>query len=558
MSPVGFRYKRADNRCAPLLLFALGEGDVNNSAKAAAFRYRAFLSYSHSDTRWAKWLQGRLESFQIDKDLIGVETAIGLIPETLRPIFRDRGDFSGGQSLAEATIAALDASAALVVICSISSAERPFVNEEVRLFRSRHPSRPVIPIIVDGSPPENFPPALRYELEADGSVSNRPITILAPDVRETGDGQNLALANVIATILGLSTDEIFRRAERERRRKARLRAAILIAFAILLMAGLAAGGLAYIAELRSSFARSNALERQARRLMDLGDSGASASFLLESLLDADGNVLPEFRNRSIMRTLYEAYLALPSSIELKGHKQAVTSVTLSKDGSRIATSSLDGSVRVWNASDGKEIGVLEHHHTATTNVAFSPANDLLAASSDDGSISLWDANSLVGTLVGHKQAVKAISFNPTGTFLASIASDYSVKVWDVERRLPIASVQAESSSFRHVFAVSWNAAGKRLLTMGARVQLWNAEALNSADDSSITEIEAESLEAIDPKDASFSSDGSKVIVAGFGALGPPVVDFINRRRRSDAIWSELASYHRCLSTRRPTACRRLL
>jgi WD40 repeat protein len=499
---------------------------LNNSATAAPFRYRAFLSYSHSDMRWAKWLHARLESFQIDKDLIGVKTALGVVPETLRPIFRDRGDFSGGQSLTEATISALDASAALVVICSTSSAKRPLVNEEVRLFRSRHPCRPVIPIIIDGSPPENFPPALRWELETDGSVSNRPITILAPDVRETGDGKNLALAKVIAAILGLPTDEIFRRAERERRRKAGLRATILTAFVILFMTSLAAGGWAYIAELRSSFARSNALERQARRLMDQGDFAASASILLESLLDADGKVLPEFRNRSIMRTLHEAYLALPSSVELKGHKQAVTNVALSKDGSRIVTSSLDGSARIWNGSDGKEIGVFEYHDAATTDVAFSPTSDLLAVSSDDGSISLWDTSrkSLVGTLVGHKQAVKAISFNPTGTYLASIASDYSVKIWNVETKLPILSVQAESSFLSHAFAVSWNAAGNRLLTMGAQVQLWNVEALNSADDNSITEVKAKNLEVIlDPHDASFSSDGSKVIVAGF-TLGPLVVD----------------------------------
>ena len=79
----------------------------------AQFRYRAFLSYPHADTRWAKWLHNKLEGFRIDKDLVGRETELGPIPKTLRPIFRDREDFSGGHTLTAATIAALDASAAL-------------------------------------------------------------------------------------------------------------------------------------------------------------------------------------------------------------------------------------------------------------------------------------------------------------------------------------------------------------------------------------------------------------------------------------------------------------
>jgi hypothetical protein len=65
-------------------------------------KYRAFLSYSHHDTRWAKWLHARLESFRIDKELVGRETPLGPVPKTLRPIFRDREDFSTGHTLTEA------------------------------------------------------------------------------------------------------------------------------------------------------------------------------------------------------------------------------------------------------------------------------------------------------------------------------------------------------------------------------------------------------------------------------------------------------------------------
>src|SRR5690349_11103224 len=107
----------------------------------------------------ARSLHAALEAFRIDKDLAGRDTPLGPVPNTLRPIFRDREDFSGGHALTEATVAAIDASSALIVLCSTVAATRPAVNEEVRLFRSRHPERPVIPVIVNGTTPDNFPPA---------------------------------------------------------------------------------------------------------------------------------------------------------------------------------------------------------------------------------------------------------------------------------------------------------------------------------------------------------------------------------------------------------------
>ena len=59
----------------------------------SGLKYRAFVSYSHADTRLASWLHVSLEKFKIDKDLIGCSTPMGPIPENLSPVFRDRNDF---------------------------------------------------------------------------------------------------------------------------------------------------------------------------------------------------------------------------------------------------------------------------------------------------------------------------------------------------------------------------------------------------------------------------------------------------------------------------------
>jgi eukaryotic-like serine/threonine-protein kinase len=54
----------------------------------SSLKYRAFLSYSHRDVGWAKWLHTRLESFRFDKDLIGRKTPVGPVPRALRQIFQ--------------------------------------------------------------------------------------------------------------------------------------------------------------------------------------------------------------------------------------------------------------------------------------------------------------------------------------------------------------------------------------------------------------------------------------------------------------------------------------
>jgi hypothetical protein len=202
------------------------------------FKYRAFLSYSHADTPLAKWLHSSLERFPL-RGLSGRKTVLGPVPKQLRPIFRDREDFSAGGSLNEQSIAALDASAALVVLCSPASANSHYVNEEIRLFRHRHPDRPIVPVIMAGKPDggkqECFPLALKFELDAEGQITDRSAPApLAADVREEGDGRDLAAAKVVASLIGLPSDEVYQRAKRERKRQALIRNIVAGLFLVLM------------------------------------------------------------------------------------------------------------------------------------------------------------------------------------------------------------------------------------------------------------------------------------------------------------------------------------
>ncbi len=53
-------------------------------------KYKAFISYSHRDDKWATWLHRALETYKPPTQLVGTETKHGKVPARLSPIFRDR------------------------------------------------------------------------------------------------------------------------------------------------------------------------------------------------------------------------------------------------------------------------------------------------------------------------------------------------------------------------------------------------------------------------------------------------------------------------------------
>ncbi len=196
--------------------------------------YKAFISYSHQDEPWAKWLHKALESYKVPRGLVGEKRQSGAAPEKLYPVFRDREELSSSADLSGNVQDALERSESLVVICSPSSAKSRWVNEEIRLFRSLGRSDRIFCMVVDGDPQAAtldeacFPPAL---LESGVGETHEP---LAADVRKWADGKLLAKLKLISGILGIRLDDL---RQREQKRKRRLLAAyaVLAAFALALI-----------------------------------------------------------------------------------------------------------------------------------------------------------------------------------------------------------------------------------------------------------------------------------------------------------------------------------
>ena len=103
----------------------------------------------------------------------------------------------------------------------------------------------------------------------------------------------------------------------------------------------------------------------------------------------------------------------------------MTSVAFSPDGKRLASTSMDRTVKVWAANSGQDALTFEGHTNGCCDVAFSPDGKWLASSSWDETVKyavkIWDAatGQAARTLKGHEFLVNSVAFSPDGMRLAS-------------------------------------------------------------------------------------------------------------------------------------------
>jgi WD40 repeat protein len=113
-------------------------------------------------------------------------------------------------------------------------------------------------------------------------------------------------------------------------------------------------------------------------------------------------------------------------LQLHGHSDRVTDVAVSADNTIIASSSADGTVRVWDIAEGAELYVLQGHKGIVNSVAFSPDGSILASGGDDRIVRIWDMKTgeeiqeIKSGLIGR---VLRVEYSPDGNLLA-VAGHY--------------------------------------------------------------------------------------------------------------------------------------
>ncbi len=126
------------------------------------------------------------------------------------------------------------------------------------------------------------------------------------------------------------------------------------------------------------------------------------------------------------------------ALVLTGHTRPVCDQAFSPDGRRLASSSYDETIRIWDTATGQELLSFESPRHGISGyrgidcLAFSPDGQRLAGGRAQNLV-IWDAatGKELHYLRWHSQSIASVAFSPDGKTLASGAGDREIKLWDL-------------------------------------------------------------------------------------------------------------------------------
>jgi len=151
-----------------------------------------------------------------------------------------------------------------------------------------------------------------------------------------------------------------------------------------------------------------------------------------------------------------------------GENAFVNQVEWSPDGTKLVTAGTDSIARIWNAENGVEVLALVGHESPTEvwSVAWSPDGTRIlttSGSSDlgvpDTTVRIWDASTGETLLVldKHTGPVTAGEWSPDGTRIATTSTDDTMRVWDATTGTELLSLSAPSN---YATDMKWSQDGK--------------------------------------------------------------------------------------------------
>jgi hypothetical protein len=161
--------------------------------------------------------------------------------------------------------------------------------------------------------------------------------------------------------------------------------------------------------------------------------------------------------------------------------QAVPAVDISDDGAYVATGSLDGSIKVWDANSGRSVLKIDAAHArGVLGVAFAPgASDRLLSCGDDKSARLWTLDLKAGKFAagrafeGHSASVNRAIFAADGKTILTASDDRTAKLWSVESGETLRTMTGQTGPIR---AADLSSDGTLVVTADeSSVVVWDAK-----------------------------------------------------------------------------------
>ena len=204
-------------------------------------------------------------------------------------------------------------------------------------------------------------------------------------------------------------------------------------------------------------------------------------------------------------TIYDAADG-SAHLVLSGHIEPISAMAYSPDGSQIATVSYDGSARLWDAQTSEALAILDQRPQRLHSLAFAPDGSTIVIGGEDRLARVHDLPSgrVLATLAGHQGWVTAVAFAPDAKQIITASPDATTRVWEPEHGKLLATGRGPEGN---VHSLRQAADGSRVVTSNedGRARVWDLDI-----DASVVKSEGHRrlITAIE-----FAPDGSQLLTA---------------------------------------------
>lgn len=506
---------------------------MNARSGKASPNYWAFISYSHHDSRWGRWLHRALETYRVPRRLVGRSGRDGSVPARISPVFIDRDELPTSASLSENIGEALRGSRYLIVICSPHAAASNWVNEEIRRFKMAGGADRILCLIVAGEPNasdkpelgelECFPEAVRYDITETGAIGESRAEPIAADLRKGGDGVHRAKMKLIAGVLGLNFDDLMRR---ERRRQ-RIRATLAAMTAALIFAVI--GSVWYRGHRETQLAEQRQNSRLAQLMLQKAQGAAQqnddrtaalygAAWIKYSLLagELDGSAGSDSADEPDLQRKKD-FVSSISTSTVAGSRLVAPGfagpLAASPNGKLVAWAREDGTIALAAAGALAPLAIARPRLGPIGALALTDGG-MIAAGSRTGSVALWPKGASAPTVLrAGGPAVRAVTFALGGGRLAAAGDGPGVQLWELGKDQAVRGPDRLLGQDQNYFhGLAFTPDGR---TLGAIADGRAGKTLMLWDSTSGRPVRPRTTYPEAPKSLAFSADGRWMAVGLF-------------------------------------------